>query len=56
MGKLFPHGLTGIIFDCDGVLVDSEIIAAQVESNLLTEAVVWNLMPKQGSSGALGAP
>ncbi|WP_443660564.1 hypothetical protein, partial [Desulfovibrio sp.] len=19
MGKLFPHGLTGIIFDCDGV-------------------------------------
>lgn len=27
-----------IIFDCDGVLVDSEIIAAQVESALLTEA------------------
>lgn len=27
-----------IIFDCDGVLVDSEIIAAQVESKLLTEA------------------
>lgn len=27
-----------IIFDCDGVLVDSEIIAAQVESRLLTEA------------------
>ena len=27
-----------IIFDCDGVLVDSEIIAAQVESELLTEA------------------
>ena len=26
------------IFDCDGVLVDSEIIAAQVESRLLTEA------------------
>jgi len=27
-----------IIFDCDGVLVDSEIIAARVESELLTEA------------------
>ena len=27
-----------IIFDCDGVLVDSEIIAAQVEAKLLTEA------------------
>ncbi len=27
-----------IIFDCDGVLVDSEIIAAQVESKLLTQA------------------
>ncbi len=27
-----------ILFDCDGVLVDSEIIAAKVESALLTEA------------------
>ncbi|MFC4625089.1 HAD family hydrolase [Daeguia caeni] len=27
-----------IIFDCDGVLVDSEIIAAEVEAKLLTEA------------------
>ncbi len=27
-----------IIFDCDGVLVDSEIIAAQVDSKLLTKA------------------
>ena len=27
-----------IIFDCDGVLVDSEIIAAEVEAALLTEA------------------
>lgn len=26
-----------IIFDCDGVLVDSEFLAAQVESQLLTE-------------------
>lgn len=31
-------GLDLIIFDCDGVLVDSEIIAAEVESKLLTEA------------------
>ena len=27
-----------VIFDCDGVLVDSEIIAAEVESALLTDA------------------
>ena len=31
-------GFDLIIFDCDGVLVDSEIIAAQVESRLLTES------------------
>jgi len=31
-------GFDLIIFDCDGVLVDSETIAAQVESRLLTEA------------------
>jgi HAD superfamily hydrolase (TIGR01509 family) len=31
-------GFDLIIFDCDGVLVDSEIIAAEVESGLLTEA------------------
>jgi HAD superfamily hydrolase (TIGR01509 family) len=31
-------GFDLIIFDCDGVLVDSEIIAADVESRLLTEA------------------
>lgn len=27
-----------VIFDCDGVLVDSEIIAARVDADLLTEA------------------
>jgi HAD superfamily hydrolase (TIGR01509 family) len=27
-----------VIFDCDGVLVDSEVIAARVEAELLTEA------------------
>lgn len=32
------NGFDLIIFDCDGVLVDSEIIAARVESGLLTEA------------------
>jgi len=31
-------GFELVIFDCDGVLVDSEIIAAEVESALLTEA------------------
>ncbi|KAA3514252.1 HAD-IA family hydrolase [Agrobacterium rosae] len=31
-------GFDLIIFDCDGVLVDSEIIAAQVEARLLTDA------------------
>ncbi|MDI7861409.1 HAD family hydrolase [Rhizobiaceae bacterium n13] len=31
-------GFDLILFDCDGVLVDSEIIAAEVESKLLTEA------------------
>ena len=31
-------GIDLIIFDCDGVLVDSEIIAARVEADLLTEA------------------
>lgn len=31
------NGFELIIFDCDGVLVDSEIIAARVESSLLTE-------------------
>ena len=31
-------GFDLIIFDCDGVLVDSEIIAADVESTLLTQA------------------
>lgn len=31
-------GFDLILFDCDGVLVDSEIIAAEVESALLTEA------------------
>jgi len=29
-----------VIFDCDGVLVDSEIIAARLEADLLTEAGV----------------
>lgn len=31
-------GFELVIFDCDGVLVDSEIIAAEVESGLLGEA------------------
>ncbi|WP_420408599.1 HAD family hydrolase [Hoeflea sp.] len=31
-------GFELVIFDCDGVLVDSEIVAAEVESSLLSEA------------------
>ncbi len=31
-------GIDLIIFDCDGVLVDSEIIASQVQSELVSEA------------------
>ena len=31
-------GFDLIIFDCDGVVVDSEIIAAQMEARLLSEA------------------
>jgi HAD superfamily hydrolase (TIGR01509 family) len=31
-------GFDLILFDCDGVLVDSEVIAAEVESGLLTDA------------------
>jgi beta-phosphoglucomutase-like phosphatase (HAD superfamily) len=27
-----------VIFDCDGVLVDSEFLAARIESKLLTDA------------------
>ncbi len=33
-----PMSFDLLLFDCDGVLVDSEIIAAKVESALLTEA------------------
>lgn len=36
--NFMSNGFDLIIFDCDGVLVDSEIIAAQVESKLLTDA------------------
>ena len=32
------HDCDLIIFDCDGVLVDSEIIAVEIEAQLLTEA------------------
>src|SRR6478609_7165625 len=35
---IMNSGFDLIIFDCDGVLVDSEIIAEEVESGLLTEA------------------
>lgn len=33
-----------VIFDCDGVLVDSERLAVQIESRLITE-LGWPLSP-----------
>jgi len=38
MTDVSMSGFDLTLFDCDGVLVDSEIIAAKVESKLLTEA------------------
>jgi HAD superfamily hydrolase (TIGR01509 family) len=35
-----------VIFDCDGVLVDSERLAVQVESRLITE-LGWELSPEE---------
>src|SRR5690606_28773245 len=35
-----------VIFDCDGVLVDSEIIAARVEAELIT-AAVYAITPQE---------
>jgi hypothetical protein len=34
--RLMPCNPDLVIFDCDGVLVDSEIIAARVEAELIT--------------------
>jgi len=42
-----------VIFDCDGVLVDSERLAVEVEAELITEAG-WTLTPAQVASRFLG--
>ena len=33
-----------VIFDCDGVLVDSERLAVKMESRILTEIGLWSLV------------
>jgi len=42
-----------VIFDCDGVLVDSEIIAARVEAELITRAG-FEISPKEISESYAG--
>ena len=47
MGKLFPHGLTGIIFDCDGVMVDSRDVNIGYYNLLLREVGKPPITPEQ---------
>lgn len=42
-----------IIFDCDGVLVDSEIIAARIEADLITQAG-FDISPEEISEAYAG--
>ncbi|KAG1531993.1 hypothetical protein G6F50_016404 [Rhizopus delemar] len=42
-----------VLFDCDGVLVDSEPLVARVLSEMLTERG-WPLTPAQAGEGFLG--
>ena len=43
MGKLFPHGLTGIIFDCDGVMIDSRAANAIFYNKVLAARILANV-------------
>ena len=47
MGKLFPHGLTGIIFDCDGVMIDSRAANAIFYNKVL--AALGTAAPDPGA-------
>ena len=47
MGKLFPHGLTGIIFDCDGVMIDSRAANAIFYNKVLAALGLPPLTPEQ---------
>src|SRR5688500_16646729 len=40
MGGLFAGDVMLLIFDCDGVLVDSEMLSCRVDADLLTECGV----------------
>jgi len=42
-----------VIFDCDGVLVDSEVLTAAVASRLLTE-LGWTITPRQIAQQFMG--
>ncbi len=43
------------MFDCDGVLVDSEIIAAKVDAEFLTE-VGYEISPRRFRAASPGCP
>ena len=47
MGRLFPHGLTGIIFDCDGVMIDSRAANAIFYNKVLAALGLPPLTPEQ---------
>ena len=47
MGKLVPHGLTGIIFDCDGVMIDSRAANAIFYNKVLAALGLPPLTPEQ---------
>lgn len=44
-----------VLFDCDGVLVDSEPLVARVLSEMLTERG-WPLTPAQAGKSSLANP
>jgi HAD superfamily hydrolase (TIGR01509 family) len=48
-----PRDIRLVIFDCDGVLVDSEVLAVRVVSELLTEAG-WPLGPDEVAQRFVG--
>lgn len=47
MGRLFPNGLAGIIFDCDGVMIDSRAANAIFYNRVLAALGLPPLTPEQ---------